>query len=123
MYVHFFIFLISLAHIRQLMEALFVNWELSFCQNETNWRQFWIFTALLSDGLLQGPRFGLLGNNVQTSDSCRQKGVSWLWNIHLLLIRHLYTLHWLQPKHISLAFLFFCFYSVITRYKPKATYE
>ena len=40
--------------------------ELSFCQNETNWRQFWIFTALLSDGLLQGPRFGLLGNNVQS---------------------------------------------------------
>ena len=68
--------------------------ELSFCQNETNWRQFWIFTALLSDGLLQGPRFGLLGNNVQTSDSCRQTGVSqvsWLWNILLLLIRHLYT--------------------------------
>ena len=92
--------------------------ELSFCQNETNWRQFWIFTALLSDGLLQGPRFGLLGNNVQTSDSCRQTGGSWLWNIHLLLIRHLYTPSLATAEAYFTGFLvFFC---MITRFEPKA---
>ena len=93
--------------------------ELSFCQNETNWRQFWIFTALLGDGLLQGQRFGLLGNNVQTTDSCageRWSPVSGLLNI--LLNRHLNTPSLATAEAYFTGFLvFFC---MITRFEPKA---
>ena len=79
--------------------------ELSFCQNETNWRQFWIFTALLGDGLLQGQRFGLLGNNVQTTDSCADRRGS--PGYFSFLMSTLTPLHWPHSNHISLAFLFF----------------
>ena len=84
--------------------------ELSFCQNETNWRQFWIFTALLGDGLLQGQRFGLLGNNVQTTDSCageRWSPVSGLLNI--LLNRHLNTPSLATAEAYFTGFLIFYF--------------
>ena len=98
--------------------------ELSFCQNETNWRQFWIFTALLGDGLLQGQRFGLLGNNVQTTDSCAGRR----WSPGCWISFSFPAIGTLAPSLATLesyftGFLVLFVASMITRFEPNVEIE